>query len=167
MRHDGFTLVEMLVVIAIMGILLAIATPNWSSMLKKNAVESEIKTLYSDLMELRLNALYIKRSRSAVLSGRQFNVYSSSVTSVAPVTSNTLRFPLAWVPAGPLTLTFDAGGLSTAGEDIAVCVDPESSLAVANPGAVDSLVVSAARIKLGKRQQGGNCDATGSSITLQ
>ena len=158
MRRNGFTLVELLVVLTVMGILLSIATMNWNSMQKKSAVENEAKTVFADLMTARLDALYSKRPRSVVFSGVQFAVYSSSLTSVNPVSRKTLRYPLQWQPAGPsLTLTFDASGLSTAGSDTPVCIDPENNLAIANSGAVDSIVVSAARIKLGKRQ-GGSCD---------
>ena len=165
MRDHGLTVLELLVVMAIMGILMAIAVPNWNNLQKKSAIENEVKTMSVDLTALRLDALYAKRPRSVVLSATQFSVYSSSLTSVSPVSSKTLHFPLRWQPASStLTLTFDASGLCTAAADTPLCVDPDNNLALANPGAVDSLVISAARIKLGKREQGGACDATGTGI---
>ena len=161
MRRDGFTLVELCSVIAVMGVLLALATLNWNSMQRKSAIENEIKTVYADLMATRLDALYTKRPRSVVLSGARFSVYSSELTSVSALSSTALKYPLKFNTAGSsLTLTFDAGGLSTATGDTALCVVPANDLAADNPGAVDSIVVCAARIKLGKRQQGGVCDTT-------
>jgi len=160
MRQAGFTLVELIIVMAIMGVLMAIATANWNQMQKKNAVEGEAKALYADLMAVRLDALYTKRPRSVVVTSTGFNVYSSSLTTVGPASGKSLRYPLKWTPASPvLTLTFDVGGLSTAGADTSICVDPDNNLAVTS-GAVDSIVVSTARIKLGKRE-GGSCEVSG------
>jgi type IV fimbrial biogenesis protein FimT len=162
MRRNGFTLVELLVVMAIMGILFSIATMSWSSMQKKNNVEKDVKLVYADLMALRLDALYTKRARSAVVSGKSFAVYSSNATdsAVRPVLVRGLAYPMSWTPAGStLTLSFDAAGLSTAATDTVLCSDPESNLAAVNSGSVDSVVISTARIKLGKRQ-GGSCVAS-------
>jgi len=159
MGRNGFTLLELLIVMAIGGILLTIAGVNWNNMQKKSAVETETKMIYADLMATRLDALYSKRARSVVLSSTQFSVYSSSLTSVNPQSRKTLRYPLKWKPASTtLTLSFDSGGLYTAGADLPLCVDPANNLTVSNLGAVDSLVVSAARIKIGKRS--GDCDVS-------
>ncbi len=58
----GFTMLELLVVIAIVGVLVAMAVINYENLSRKAKIESEIKTLYSDLMKQR--ALAIARSRN-------------------------------------------------------------------------------------------------------
>ena len=161
----AFTLVEMLVVMSIMGILMTIAVLNFRDMNQKSGIETEARTLYTDLMEVRLDALYTKRPRSVMLSATQFSVYSSTNTSVAALSRKTLRHPVKWTPTSPtLTINFDTCGLcSPTGPDIPICVAPEGVLGP-NPAAVDSLVVSSVRVKLGKLQ-GGSCVTTG--ITQQ
>lgn len=147
MREHGFSLVELMIVIAISGILLAIATLNWNAMQTKSAVESQIKTIYADLTEVRLQALHTKKPRSVIISGQLFKVYSSEVTSVTPVVTKQLRYPITW--NGGADLTFDEQGLTTNAGSL--CVLPGNDTTTVNSAAVDSIVVSQARINLGKR----------------
>jgi len=151
MRERGFSLVELITVIAITGILLSIATLNWNAMQTKSAIESQIKMIHADLNEVRLQALYSKTPRSVVINGQQYKSYSSAVTSVAPLATKQLRYPVAWNGG---TLTFDAQGLTT--DMGSLCVLPTNSTADVNSAAVDSIIVSQARINLGKRT-GGDC----------
>ena len=156
MSRRGFSLVELLVVMTIAGILLSVVTVNWNSMQTKSGIETEIKTIHADLMEVRQQALYTKQRRSVVISGQSFKVYASDDTSVAPLVTKQLRYPVAWNSSG--TLTFDTQGLAnTAGSERTLCVVP-SSLAELNGAAVDSLVISDARINLGLRT-GGACNS--------
>ncbi|TWJ32786.1 pilus assembly FimT family protein [Geobacter argillaceus] len=153
MRNHGFSLIELMLVIAVIAILGSIATLSWQSMQKKAAIETQAKTMYGDLMDVRSQALYTKRARSVAISSGLFQVYSSTVTSVPPVSQKTLGYAVVWSSAG--TITFDTAGLAN-GSERSLCVDPYNDLTVVNAAAVDSLVISAARINLGKRT-GGNC----------
>lgn len=156
MRQRGFTLVELMVVIAITGILLSIATLNWNEMQRKSAIESQIKTMHADLMEVRLQALYGKRARSVVISGQVYKSYSSTVITPTPLETKQLSYPVVTNTNGS-TLTFDKCGLVFNGYS-AVCVGP-----VNNTAAVDSLVINVSKNNLGKRD-GGGC---GTSVITQ
>ena len=154
MKDHGFTLIELLIVIAIMGILMAIATHNWHDMQVKSAVESEIKKIHADLTDIRLQALYSKTPRSVILSGQQFKIYSSAETSVNPILTKQLQYPVVW--NGGTSLTFNSQGVtSNLGS---ICVLPTNDLTVLNSAAEDSIIVSQTRLNLGKRT-GGVCNS--------
>jgi type IV fimbrial biogenesis protein FimT len=157
MRQEGFSLIEMLVVMAIIGVLLGIATLNYNDMQKKAAIEGQVKTMYADLMNARVQALYTKRTRSIIISGNLFKFYSSSETSVAPESQKSFSYPMATNLPGNM-VTFNTSGL-VSGSAGSICIDPFSDLSKANPGGMDSLVISTARINMGKRRLGGTCDS--------
>jgi prepilin-type N-terminal cleavage/methylation domain-containing protein len=160
----GFTIVEIFVVLTIMSILVALAARSWNQMATKSAIEGQIKTVYADLMNARMEALYTKRERSVVISGKTFRAYSSTVTTVSPIVSKTFTYNFR--PTGTTTITFDTSGMSN-GTQGSVCVDPHGSLLEGNDATVDSLVVSQARINLGKRAAGANCDTSADSNIVQ
>lgn len=144
MGARAFSLVELLTVIAIIAILSSIAVLSWNRMTTKGNMEAQIKTVFSDMMTIRSEALYRKRERSVVASGNEFRVYSSSAITSTPLETKTFKFNFT----GTNTVTFDTSGMTNG--VVAICVDP-----FPNGAAVDSLIVSQAKIDLGKR--GGGC----------
>lgn len=165
MRERGFSLVELLVSLVIIGTIVALATHNWTAMQTKAAVETQIKTLYADLMEVRLQALYSKTPRKVVFSGLQFKVYSSRVVTSAPLTTKTFRYPIVinlTYPANTdVPITFDAQGLTA--DECSICVLPTNDTLEVNSAAVDSLIISQARVNLGKRT-GGDCNSANNIV---
>jgi type IV fimbrial biogenesis protein FimT len=61
-RHSGFTLIELMVVIALIAVLSAVAVPSMQKMLKTNRVQTEASSFVSDLMLARTEA--VKRGQN-------------------------------------------------------------------------------------------------------
>jgi len=152
MNSRGFTLVEMIVVMAIIAVLASIATLNWNRMTVKTTVEGQIRAVHAEMMRLRLEALYGKRERMVEFVGKTFNIYSSEVKTSSPLEVKTFKYPFD----KDIDFTFNTSGMAS-GSKGSVCVNPYGSLSVDNDASVDSLVISAGRISLGKRTTGGAC----------
>ena len=59
--RDGFTIVEIMITIAILGILVVLAVGNFEGMNEKYKVEAETKQFYADLMDARGRAMQRNR----------------------------------------------------------------------------------------------------------
>jgi len=65
-KSAGFTLLEIMIVVAIIGILAAIAVPSYQDMLERNRLKQAAEGLKSDMQFARTEA--IKRSNNVVVS---------------------------------------------------------------------------------------------------
>ena len=119
MKDDGFSLIELLIVIAIIGIILAIGSINFHSWQLKAQVESQTRTLFATLNQARVDAFQFKQPRSVVLQtdGYTFNTYTDenqARTAGTAVQKQTVTFTLT-EPSGPsdnVTL-FDVRGYTS------------------------------------------------------
>lgn len=147
MGNRGITLVELIVVVAIIGTLMTIATLQFNRYTRKAAVEAQVREMYADLMQARSQALFQKRARSVRITTTGFAIYSTTDTSVSPAQQRTLKVPVT--PAS-FTIDFETNGMTN--NNGSICIQQAD-----NPGAIDSIVVATTRIQMGKRKTGGAC----------
>jgi prepilin-type N-terminal cleavage/methylation domain-containing protein len=182
MKRDGFSLIELLVVMVILGIVASLGTVSFTGWVRKHDLESQVKEMYTDLMSARLTAMHQNKTHFITLSANQLRAYED--TSPAPngdgaltvgsdgslcmwerkrgepadatcPGNGSLSFKNLKFPtawSGTTTLEFNARGLSNTNKT--VCV-----LSTYNPS-YDCIVVSATRIRMGKLlNQSGGCNS--------
>lgn len=147
MREDGFTITELIVTVAIIGLLTTIGTLAFNSMSRKGAIEAQAKEIYSDLMKARAEAMFQKVNRSATVTATQFSIYPNDSGTGTPILEKTYKQTMVSNDAN--LLVFDANGLANVPK--AYCIGD-----VSNPGVIDSIIVSQTMILMGKRT-GGAC----------
>ncbi|MBT0652823.1 pilus assembly FimT family protein [Geomobilimonas luticola] len=148
MDERGFTLTEMLIVIAVIGILTSIAVYGFGKERLKSSIEAQVRDMYTEIVNARLQSFYTKQPRSVIVNGTLFKVIDTA--SSATLVEKTLAHPVVLNTTNN-QLDFDRSGL-TFGAFSSACIEPAG-----NPGAIDSIVISAAKINMGKRSSGGSC----------
>jgi prepilin-type N-terminal cleavage/methylation domain-containing protein len=159
MRKKGFTLVEICIVIAIMGILAGLAIGNFRGLQSKYNLESQVRETYSDLMSTRLMAMNKNRTHFMVLAAGSYTIYDD--TNPAPGGDGTLTIgtdtqvqaakvlsnQMTW--SGGSQVEFDSRGLCRSQKTICV-------YSTLNP-AYDCVKLSWTRIIMGKLTTQGVC----------
>jgi prepilin-type N-terminal cleavage/methylation domain-containing protein len=76
--REGFTLVEIVIVIAIVGILVTMAVSSFLKLNEKYRVEEETKQLYADLMDVRGRAMQRSRFSFVRMTGSGYATYEDT-----------------------------------------------------------------------------------------
>jgi type IV fimbrial biogenesis protein FimT len=109
-RSAGFTLMELITTVAILGVLAAMAAPSMAEMVAKQRVKSTASELYLALMRARSEA--IKRNADIILSPAPTWAIGWSIPNPAdsanPIASYSA--PKNAVITGPTSVTFTSSG---------------------------------------------------------
>ena len=157
--RGGFTLVEILITIAILGILVVIAAGNFGGMNEKYKVEGETKQLYADLMDARGRAMQRNRASIVRINANDYQTYED--TSPAPDGDGALQNTDTLITntnvshaittgniAVPLSFNFNRNGIASVTGFIRFS-------STAKPD-YDCIWIRATRIKMGQYNATGN-----------
>jgi prepilin-type N-terminal cleavage/methylation domain-containing protein len=158
MKESGFTIVELITVIAIMAILIAISTMDFHKWSVKSNVEKETREMYADFCGLRTRAMYTAKRHRIILypKGYTFRSYTTSepLTAGAVVESKGLPYEITMADGSSVSgqpVDFDTRGFTTEWGALRVNA-PDSD------AALNCLIISTGQTKIGKMKN-GNCVA--------
>lgn len=154
----GFSLVELIVVLVIIGILLTIGSLNFHQWQVKSNIAKETQELFTDLNAARLNSIHTKKRHSVVLNTSSYilkNYSSENENTLAGTAIQTkeVKYQLS-TPTASLAnfhYEFDIRGFLANGVGGTIVVNP------INSGAPDCIVVSVGRVNMGKMTNATTC----------
>lgn len=155
---SGFSLIELLITMAVMGIVLGIATLNFQAWQVKNNMEAQTREILVDLNEARTNAFTQKRPHSIVFQPNSYVMksYSTAAEAGSPLTNGTtvktknLKYGLTKAGASIVDtpVVFDTTGITF--NWFTIFVNPFNADPAKEPVTVNCIVISTARVNMGK-----------------
>ena len=182
-RIRGFTLLEIILVVAMVGILTGIGVASFAGLTRKTAVSNQARRIQTDLSKVKVMAMTKGRTHFVTLNTNGYTAYDDTnpapdgddvlaVGSDTPVlrSNEALNlstvaaqqfYPITWDdPSGVNQIHFNSRGLCTTATAApqTICIPSE-----ANPN-YDCVTVSSTRILLGKLAVQGACSAANCQI---
>ncbi|MEI6703622.1 MAG: prepilin-type N-terminal cleavage/methylation domain-containing protein [Deltaproteobacteria bacterium] len=160
----GFSLIELMVTITIMGIVMAISTLSFNSWTTKSNIEKQIRELFTDLSEARTKAFTQKKLHRIVFQPtsyvlKTYSTENETKTAGSTITTKNLKYGLTSKNASGSNLAvditdyfveFDSRGLAS--NNFTVIVNPLSA-----DTSVNCVVIYDTRANIGKIN-GTNCE---------
>jgi len=165
--ENGFSLIELIVTIAIMAILSTIGTLAFNTWQVKSRIEAQTHEMFTDISEARTSAFTRKKYYGIVFQPTSYvmKTYSSevefkynpdAVANGVVVASKSLKYGITKADADitDTPIIFDTSGFATGVNNFGftIYINPTSAAA-----AVNCLVISAARVNIGK-VNGSTCE---------
>lgn len=155
-NNRGYTLIELLVVVSVATILTAALAFSFQGWMGSYQVESQTKTLYTDLINARARAMQINRSHFVDVKANNYRIFEDTIENEtldagdAPIPGFTNPKRLEYASNWTGTITMDTRGtIDTAAE---IFFDKRS-----NTPDYDCVVLSPVQIKMGQ-VKGGVCE---------
>lgn len=159
--HDvsGFSIIELIVVVSIIGILLSIGTINFHNWQVKSGIDKETRELYTDINTSRLNSIHTKKRHGLVFNTNNYVMknYSSdneNIDAGSILSTKQLPYAMTKISSGSSIalsgerIIYDTRGFIFNGVGLTVAVNPVSS------GSFDCIVISEGRTNIGKMTNG-------------
>ena len=161
-KNFGFSLIELVVVVVIMSVLLSIAIPNLIKYIKKYRIESEINTLYANMVEQRFQSMKSGVPHGVVFDStskytlfefedKNYNLVFDGIDEERGKKSVDIPYPFNSDVVGKVVM-FDSAGIARK-EDWGLC---SLTIYVNSPAGYNCIAISASRIKMGV-WDGSNC----------
>lgn len=160
-NNAGFSLIELVVTISIMGILMGIAGLSFSSWQKKSKFESQVREMYADLVDARNRAFTQKKVHGIVFqpngyvmksysSEAEYKFSSDAAANGVEIMNKPLKFGITKTNTTVFTdsnssILFDTTGYTTTVTGFTVINNPVT----VSPN-LNCLVISATRVNMGK-----------------
>lgn len=182
MSRDGFSLLDVLTAVVIVGILAGLGTVSFIGWRTKHGIEGQIREGYADIMNLKMLAMSRNTAHFLSLGANEVRAYEDTNASGTlntgddrtlclwsrkygeavdglcgseqSVSTRRLSYPIRW--GGNSTIRFDSRGLANREE--AICID-YSDLSPTN-ATYDCIDISQTRVSMGKlADPGGTCSS--------
>lgn len=173
MKSDGFSLIELLIILAFLGVILLIATPLTLENIRRARAENEAQTLFSNIAEARQRAvqrnlnyiLQIKKDGVTIFEDLNNNGTAETNEKVNLLSTGTLTYMLqgsvGGTPIGASTLTATSSRKGFIQPNTLIFLDQASATGaspkgVTQEGRHNCITVDFTRVSIGK-YNGSTC----------
>jgi prepilin-type N-terminal cleavage/methylation domain-containing protein len=177
-NSKGITLIELIIVLAIIGVLAVAFGFSFQGWIGRYKIESEFKEMYVDLMNAKTRAMSRNRTHFATLATTQYTIYED--TNTAPDGNGTfepgsdtqvlqkdleINHPITWSNLAITRIEFNTRGVLCERDASNLCINADKVICSNTDidSDYDCIVISASRVNLGKLTtkipDGGACDA--------